>query len=513
MKKTLFGLLLLCLPFLWACGDREQFVFEPLSHAELLRTCRGEGWTGVEVLDAWHPGHVLHRYLLVPRGADVPAGLPEGTLVRTPLERAVLFSSVHAALLADLRALNAAGGVCDAAYVLHDTLRRCLADGRLADMGSSVQPDMERLARLRPDALWVSPFENAGYGALETLGVPIIECADYMETSALGRAEWMKFYGMLVGREAEADSLFAEVERSYRELAELAARRGHPVKGFDAYAVSDVLPGSGLSSSAACEVLLGVIVNHLFCQDAFTPVEIAQMGQGAENVYFGKPSGLMDQTASSVGGAVAIDFADPARPVVRSVAVDLNALGYALCIIDSGASHADLTGEYAAVPQEMRAVAAFFGKEVLREVSERQVLDQLPALRAQVGDRAVLRALHFFADDVRVEGEADALARKDMDAFLALVKESGRSSWEFLQNITPAGAVGEQAMAVALAVAERALKGRGACRVHGGGFAGTIQAFVPLDILDAFRAETEGALGAGSCHVLSLRPVGGAVLC
>ena len=298
-----------------------------------------------------------------------------------------------------------------------------------------------------------------------------------------------------------------------RGMAELAARRGHPVKGFDAYAVSDVLPGSGLSSSAACEVLLGVIVNHLFCQDAFTPVEIAQMGQGAENVYFGKPSGLMDQTASSVGGAVAIDFADPARPVVRSVAVDLNALGYALCIIDSGASHADLTDEYAAVPREMGAVAAFFGKEVLREVSQEQVLSHLPALRERAGDRAVLRALHFFADDARAEEEADALARGDMDAFLALVKESGRSSWEFLQNITPAGAVREQAMAVALAVAERALKGQGACRVHGGGFAGTIQAFVPLDSLEAFRAETEGALGAGSCHVLSIRPVGGAVLC
>ena len=298
-----------------------------------------------------------------------------------------------------------------------------------------------------------------------------------------------------------------------RGMAELAARRGHPVKGFDAYAVSDVLPGSGLSSSAACEVLLGVIVNHLFCQDAFTPVEIAQMGQGAENAYFGKPSGLMDQTASSVGGAVAIDFADPARPVVRSVAVDLNALGYALCIIDSGASHADLTDEYAAVPREMGAVAAFFGKKVLREVDEAQVLSHLPALRERAGDRAVLRALHFFADDARAEEEADALARGDMDAFLALVKESGRSSWEFLQNITPAGAVREQAMAVTLAVAERALKSRGACRVHGGGFAGTIQAFVPLDSLEAFRAETEGALGAGSCHVLSIRPVGGTVLC
>ena len=309
--------------------------------------------------------------------------------------------------------------------------------------------------------------------------------------------------------EGEKESTAALV----RGMAAQAIRRGYPVSGFDAYAMSDVLPGSGLSSSAACEVLLGVIVNHLFCGDTFTPVEIAQMGQGAENAYFGKPSGLMDQMASSVGGAVSIDFADPAKPVVRSVAVDLNALGYALCILDSGASHADLTGEYAAVPQEMKAVAAFFGKEVLREVNAAQVLASLPALRAAAGDRAVLRALHFFADDARVEGEADALARGDMDAFLALVKESGRSSWELLQNITPAGAVQEQAMAVALTVAERALLGRGACRVHGGGFAGTIQAFVPLDELEAFRAETEGALGAGSCHVLSIRPVGGAVLC
>ena len=298
-----------------------------------------------------------------------------------------------------------------------------------------------------------------------------------------------------------------------RGMAELAAQKGCPVSGFDAYAVSDVLPGSGLSSSAACEVLLGVIVNHLFCGDRFSPVEIAQMGQGAENAYFGKPSGLMDQMASSVGGAVSIDFADPAAPIVRSVPVDLNALGYALCILDSGASHADLTAEYAAVPQEMGAVAAYFGKTVLREVAEEQVMENLPALRRAVGDRAVLRALHFFADDRRVEQEAGALERGDMEAFLNLVKESGRSSWELLQNITPAGAVKEQAMAVALTAAERALQGRGACRVHGGGFAGTIQAFVPLDLLDAFRAGTERALGAGSCHVLSIRPVGGTVLC
>ena len=312
------------------------------------------------------------------------------------------------------------------------------------------------------------------------------------------------------GPRAEENETTASLVRG---MAELAARRGYPVSGFDAYAVSDVLPGSGLSSSAACEVLLGVIVNHLFCGDRFSPVEIAQMGQGAENAYFGKPSGLMDQMASSVGGAVSIDFAGPAAPIVRSVPVDLNALGYALCILDSGASHADLTAEYAAVPQEMGAVAAYFGKTVLREVAEEQVMENLPALRRAVGDRAVLRALHFFADDRRVEQEAGALERRDMEAFLNLVKESGRSSWELLQNITPAGAVKEQAMAVALTAAERALQGRGACRVHGGGFAGTIQAFVPLDLLDAFRAGTERALGAGSCHVLSIRPVGGTVLC
>ena len=310
-------------------------------------------------------------------------------------------------------------------------------------------------------------------------------------------------------REEERESTAALV----RGMAAQAAKRGYPAAGFDAYAVSDVLPGSGLSSSAACEVLLGVIQNHLFCRDELTAVEIAQMGQKAENDYFGKPSGLMDQTASSVGGAVAIDFADPAAPVVRTVEVDLNALGYALCIIDSGASHADLTGEYAAVPQEMGAVAAYFGKTVLREVQEEDILSNLPALRGQVGDRAVLRAIHFFGDNRRVEQEADALARKDMDAFLALVNQSGRSSWELLQNITPAGAVEEQAMAVALAVAERALGGKGACRVHGGGFAGTIQAFVPLEELERFRAETERILGAGSCHVLSIRPVGGAVVC
>lgn len=309
-------------------------------------------------------------------------------------------------------------------------------------------------------------------------------------------------------KEEEKESTAALV----RGMAAQAAQKGYTVAGFDVYATSNVLPGSGLSSSAACEVLLGVIENHLFCADELDPVTIAQMGQKAENVYFGKPCGLMDQTASSVGGAVTIDFANPAAPIVRALKVDLDSLGYALCIIDCGADHADLTDEYAAVPREMKTVAAFFGKEVLREVEEADVLGNLPALRKAVGDRAVLRALHFLADNERVAKQADALANGDMDTFLALVNESGHSSWEQLQDITPAGAVQEQSMAVALTVAQRALKGRGACRVHGGGFAGTIQAFVPLDILDVFRSEIEGALGTGCCHVLRIRPVGGTVL-
>lgn len=312
----------------------------------------------------------------------------------------------------------------------------------------------------------------------------------------------------LLPRTDERESTAALV----RGMAGLVKERGYEVAGFDAYAVSEVLPGSGLSSSAACEVLLGVIENCLFCSGELDAVTIAQLGQRAENVYFGKPSGLMDQTASSVGGAVAIDFADPAEPVVRSVAVDLESLGYALCIIDSGASHAALTGEYASIPEEMGAVAAYFGRKVLREVDEAELLRALPELRRAAGDRAVLRAMHFFADDRRSAEEADALERGDIDAFLALVRESGRSSWELLQNITPTGAAKEQAMAVALAVAERALAGCGACRVHGGGFAGTIQAFVPLDALESFSAEVEAALGQGSCRALSIRPVGGTVL-
>lgn len=309
-------------------------------------------------------------------------------------------------------------------------------------------------------------------------------------------------------QEAEKETTASLVRGVMAELA----KAGYTIGGFDMYAVSNVLPGSGLSSSAACEILLGVAGNHLFCQDELDAVTLAKIGQKAENQYFGKPSGLMDQTASSVGDAVAIDFADPSAPIVRSVTANLEELGIALCIVDCGADHAALTGEYASIPQEMKKVAAFFGKKVLREVQEEEVLKAMPQLRRAVGDRAVLRALHFYADDRRAVEEADALERRDRDAFLQLVKESGRSSWELLQNITPAGAVEAQDMAIALEAAEIALNGKGACRVHGGGFAGTIQAFVPTESVSEFCERMELMLRKGCCHVLNIRPVGGIVL-
>lgn len=309
-------------------------------------------------------------------------------------------------------------------------------------------------------------------------------------------------------QEAEKETTASLVRGVMAELA----KAGYTIGGFDMYAVSNVLPGSGLSSSAACEILLGVAGNHLFCQDELDAVTLAKIGQKAENQYFGKPSGLMDQTASSVGDAVAIDFADPSAPIVRSVTANLEELGLALCIVDCGADHAALTGEYASIPQEMKKVAAFFGKKVLREVQEEEVLKAMPQLRRAVGDRAVLRALHFYADDRRAVEEADALERRDKDAFLQLVKESGRSSWELLQNITPAGAVEAQDMAIALEAAEIALNGKGACRVHGGGFAGTIQAFVPMESVSEFCEKMELMLRKGCCHVLNIRPTGGIVL-
>ena len=283
------------------------------------------------------------------------------------------------------------------------------------------------------------------------------------------------------------------------------------LRGFDAYVTSTVLSGSGLSSSAAFEVLIGTIFNHLF-DGGKSAIEIAQIGQYAENVFFGKPCGLMDQMASSVGNIIGIDFADPANPVVTPIPFDFATSGYSLCVVDSGASHADLTDEYAAITRELRTVCEVFGKEYLRDVPEAEFMEKIAEVRKAAGDRAVLRALHFYEENKRVEKQRNALLANDFDTFLRYVIESGNSSWMYLQNVIPAGRKEAQEVAYALAVAKKLLNGRGAYRVHGGGFAGTILTFVPNDMLDAFCSGMNAALGEGSCHVMSIRKEGGVLL-
>ena len=294
-----------------------------------------------------------------------------------------------------------------------------------------------------------------------------------------------------------------------RGVAAGFARLGCKVQGFDAYCESSVLPGSGLSSSAAFEVLVGTVINHLFFHRQASPAQVAQIGQYAENVFFGKPCGLMDQTASAVGNLVTIDFAVKDAPVITPVNFDFSACGHALCIIDTRASHADLTDDYAAIPAELHSVSAFFGKEVLSQVDEADFYGALPQLRRSCGDRAVLRAIHFYQDNARVPRQVAALERGDFPEFLRLVRESGRSSYMYLQNVTPAGCTARQDVAIALALCDQLLQGQGAFRVHGGGFAGTVQAFVPFSLLDAFRSGIDAVLGEGACHILSIRPQGG----
>ena len=344
--------------------------------------------------------------------------------------------------------------------------------------------DLDMLACAAPNGLRVVRVQSEGYPALE------ISLDD------------------LAPKKEEENTSAALVRGVAAKIKEL----GYELSGFDACANSTVLSGSGLSSSAAYETLMGNIFNHFCCDDRLDPIAIAKIGQYAENVYFGKPCGLMDQMGSSVGGAVFIDFNDPADPMVEKVDFDPAAAGYALCIIDSGADHADLTDEYAAVTDELRAVCAHFGKNVLREVSGIELFAALPELRKECGDRAVLRAMHVYHENYRVNNQVAALKRGDFDFFLSEVRESGLSSWRFLQNVVPAGYTHHQEMAFALALAEAALDTAGACRVHGGGFAGTIQAFVPLEMVDGFKATMERALGAGKCHILHIRPVGGCVV-
>jgi len=290
------------------------------------------------------------------------------------------------------------------------------------------------------------------------------------------------------------------------------AQRGHAIGGFDAATASDVLGGSGLSSSAAFGVLIATILSHFYNDAAIPPLELAQIVQYAENEFVGKPCGLMDQTASAVGGFVAIDFEDTAHPVVVKLDFDFAASGHALCIVNTGGSHADLTDDYAAVRREMESVAQALGAEVLRETSQDALLANLPAVRAQCGDRAVLRALHYFAENDRVDAQAATLRRGDFAAFLSLVKDSGRSSFMYNQNVYSGEMTRDQPVSLGLALSESLLSGHGAWRVHGGGFAGTIQAFVPLNLLDGYRDAMEAVFGPGCCYILNVRPQGGVLV-
>jgi len=285
--------------------------------------------------------------------------------------------------------------------------------------------------------------------------------------------------------------------------------RGYEIGGFDAATASEVLSGSGLSSSAAFEVLLGTMLNHLYNGGKISPVEIAQIAQFAENEYFGKPCGLMDQMACSVGGFVMIDFKDPAVPVINKLNFDFGACGHALCIVDTGGNHADLTDEYAAVRCEMESVASKFGKAVLRDVDRAEFEKNISVVRDSAGDRAVLRAMHFYNENDRVAKQAVALGNGDFEAFKALVIESGASSYMYNQNVYTCAAPSCQPVSVALAMCQDILLGKGAWRVHGGGFAGTIQAFVPMDLLDEFKTKICAVFGEKSCYVLNIRPEGG----
>ena len=310
----------------------------------------------------------------------------------------------------------------------------------------------------------------------------------------------------LVRREDEKESsegLIRGVLARFKEL-------GYNIGGFNAYMTSDVLQGSGLSSSAAFEVMIGTVLSGLYNDMGVDPVLIAQIGQYAENVYFGKPCGLMDQCACSVGSLINIDFKDNANPIVRKVEVDFPEFKHSLCIVDVHASHADLTDDYASIPTEMKAVAKYFGKEVLREVDEKEFYAHLPEVRKAVNDRAVLRAIHLFEENKRVEKAVKALNERDFDAFKTVIKTSGDSSYKYLQNIYSNNDYVNQAVSIAISLSEMLLAGdKGVCRVHGGGFAGTIQAFVKDEYVETYKEENEKYFGEGSCHILKVRKYGG----
>lgn len=284
---------------------------------------------------------------------------------------------------------------------------------------------------------------------------------------------------------------------------------GYTVEGFDAFTTSDVMGGSGLSSSAAFEVLLGSVFSYLYNKGQISAVEIAKVAQYSENVFFGKPCGLLDQMASSVGTFVTIDFKSTRNPVIKKVDFDFSSSGHSLCIVDTGGNHSDLTDDYAAVRNEMEAVAKALGKNVLREINENEFFNAIPEIKSKVNDRAILRAIHFYNENKRVDKAVEFLEAGNFEGFKKIILESGRSSYMLNQNVYTPKNPTEQKLSLALAISEELLKGKGAWRVHGGGFAGTIQAFVPNNMLDTYKETIESVFGKGTCHILIIRPVGG----
>ena len=304
-----------------------------------------------------------------------------------------------------------------------------------------------------------------------------------------------------------------KTESLIRGIAARFVQLGYRIGGFDAVSNSKVLPGSGISSSASFEVLVGEIFNHLFNDGKINPIEIAQISQYAENEYFGKPCGLMDQMAISVGGFTAIDFKDPAKPIVEKVDFDFKKTGYHLVITNTKGDHADLSGEYGAVPSEMKSVARELGHEVLRECELSELVHNIKPIRDSIhNDRALLRAIHFFKENQRAVDLKKALEAKDMDHVLELIRQSGQSSYMYLQNVTVPGRVKSQNLALALALSDVYLNGEGACRVHGGGFEGTIQAFVPTHLLNGYIELMKSVFGEDATHLMAIRNVGGVQL-
>lgn len=340
---------------------------------------------------------------------------------------------------------------------------------------------------------------------LDAIAVCAISPSNTVRVQSIGHAINVVDLDRLLPDESEFGRSTAMVRGVLAKIKDI----GYKIGAFDAVTTSDVMGGSGLSSSAAFEVLLGTSISYLFNDGKISPVDIAKIAQYSENVFFGKPSGLLDQTASSVGTFVTIDFKSTENPVIKKVDFDFSKSGYSLCIVDTGGSHSDLTDDYAAVRSEMESVAKAMGKDVLREISFEEFKAAVPKLFGVVNERALLRAYHFYGENDRVDNAVNALESGDFEQFKEIIIESGKSSYMLNQNVYSPSNPTEQRLSLALCITENMLKGKGAYRVHGGGFAGTIQAFVPNEMLDDYKTAIENVFGIGNCHVLIVRPVGG----